>query len=137
MISSHRIRLGLLLTASASCLSFAQAYAQTKPAAEAAASDNALEAIVVTAQRRSENLQDVPVAITSVSGKALEASNFQSVTDLQYVVPGVQFDATNGAAFQIRGVGSTSFDYSNEKSVSPVVDDVVMDAQRDNGLTGL
>jgi iron complex outermembrane receptor protein len=137
MISSHRIRLGLLLTASASCLSFAQAYAQATAAPEANASDNALEAIVVTAQRRSENLQDVPVAITSVSGKALEASNFQSVTDLQYVVPGVQFDATNGAAFQIRGVGSTSFDYSNEKSVSLVVDDVVMDAQRDNGLTGL
>ncbi|WP_303545617.1 TonB-dependent receptor [Sphingomonas natans] len=91
----------------------------------------------MTAQRRNESLQDVPVSVTSISGKALENSNFQSITDLQYIVPGVQFDPTNGAAFQIRGVGSTSFDYSNEKSVSLVVDDVVMDAQRDTGLTGL
>jgi iron complex outermembrane receptor protein len=136
MTSTRRFRFGLLLTAGVSSLMFTQAYAQA-PSTDATHPTEALEAIVVTAQRRSENLQDVPVAITSVSGKALEASSFQSVTDLQYVVPGVQFDQTNGAAFQIRGVGSTSFDYSNEKSVSLVVDDVVMDAQRDNGLTGL
>lgn len=117
---------------------FAQAYAQVAatPAEHAARADE-VEVVVVTAQRRSENLQEVPVAITSVSGKALEGSNFQAVTDLQYVVPGVQFDPTNGAAFQVRGVGSTSFDFSNEKSVSLVVDDVVMDGQRDNGMTGL
>ncbi len=134
MLSMRRARLGLLLTASASLLPLAQAYAQ---AALAAAPSTELEAVVVTAQRRSESLQDVPIAITSVSGKTLENSGFQAVTDLQYVVPGVQFDPTNGAAFQVRGVGSTSFDFSNEKSVSLVVDDVVMDGQRDNGLTGL
>ncbi|WP_164128219.1 TonB-dependent receptor plug domain-containing protein, partial [Stenotrophomonas maltophilia] len=67
----------------------------------------------------------------------LEDSGFTSLTDLQYVVPGVQYDPTQGAAFQIRGVGSTSFDFSNAKSVNVVVDDVVMDAQRDNGLIGL
>lgn len=137
MISTRQLHLGLALVASASALPFAQAYAQAASPTPAAAESAELEPIVVTAQRRSENLQDVPVAITSITGKALENSNFQSVTDLQYVVPGVQFDMTNGAAFQIRGVGSTSFDYSNEKSVSLVVDDVVMDAQRDNGLTGL
>ena len=74
----------------------AQAYAQEAtpvPDAEPA-SDGRLETIVVTARRRSEGLQDVPVSITSVSGKALENSNYRSVTDLQYVVPGVQFDAT-------------------------------------------
>lgn len=135
MISTHNLRFGLSLLASASLAPFAQAYAEAAPTAPTQGVE--LEAVVVTAQRRSENLQQVPVAITSVSGKALEASNFQAVTDLQYVVPGVQFDPTNGAAFQIRGVGSTSFDFSNEKSVSLVVDDVVMDGQRDNGMTGL
>ncbi|WP_426258899.1 TonB-dependent receptor [Sphingomonas sp. DC1600-2] len=141
MISVRRLHHLLLLGTVATGTPFAQAYAQQaapSPAPETqAAPDEGLATIVVTAQRRSESLQDVPVSITSVSGKALENSNFRSVTDLQYVVPGVQFDATNGAAFQIRGVGSTSFDYSNEKSVSLVVDDVVMDAQRDTGLTGL
>ncbi|MBB6251214.1 TonB-dependent receptor [Nitrospirillum iridis] len=96
-----------------------------------------LDEIVVTAQRREESLQEVPISITSLSGKALEESGYQSVTDLQYMVPGLQYDPTQGAAFQIRGVGSESFDFSNEKSVSIVVDDVVMDGQRDNGMTGL
>ena len=137
MISKKRFRVGLLLTASLSGLTFAQAYAQTSTPAEMTHASDALEPIVVTAQRRSESLQDVPVSVASVSGKALENASFQSVTDIQYLVPGVQFDPTNGAAFQIRGVGSTSFDYSNEKSVSLVVDDVVMDGQRDSGLTGL
>lgn len=137
MFSTHRIRLGLLLSASVSMLTFAQAYARAEPATPEATTTDALEAIVVTAQRRSESLQDVPIAITSVSGKTLENSGFQAITDLQYMVPGVQFDPKNGAAFQIRGVGSTSFDFSNEKSVSLVLDDVVMDAQRENGMTGL
>jgi iron complex outermembrane receptor protein len=141
MFSSKRLRAILLASATISSAPFAQAYAQDVPPAPAPkaapAPEGGLEEIVVTAQRRDESLQNVPVSVTSISGKALENSNFRSVTDLQYVVPGVQFDATNGAAFQIRGVGSTSFDYSNEKSVSLVVDDVVMDGQRDNGLTGL
>lgn len=96
-----------------------------------------LAPVIVTAQRRSENLQTVPIAVTAVSGKALEDSGYQSITDLQYLVPGLQYDPTKGAAFQIRGVGSQSFDFSNAKSVSVVVDDVVMDAQRANGLIGL
>lgn len=106
--------------------------------AQAATADNGgVEQIVVTAQRRSENAQTVPIAIKTLSGQALEDSSWQSLTDLQYIVPGVQYDPTTGSAFQIRGVGSTSFDFSNEKSVNVVVDDVVMDAQRDNGLIGL
>jgi iron complex outermembrane receptor protein len=138
MISTCRLRAALLLGAAATAAPFAQAYAQERsPAAAEVTADDQLDMIVVTAQRRKESLQDVPIAVTSVSGKALDNSGFQSVTDLQYLVPGVQFDPTNGAAFQVRGVGSTSFDYSNEKSVSLVVDDVVMDGQRDNGLTGL
>ena len=140
MISNHRLRASLLLGTLLSSLPIVHAYATEAarpPEATSPDRDTALDPIIVTAQRRSESLQEVPVSITSITGKALENSNFRSVTDLQYVVPGVQFDPTNGSAFQVRGVGSTSFDYSNEKSVSLVVDDVVMDAQRDNGLTGL
>jgi iron complex outermembrane receptor protein len=102
-----------------------------------AAESEALETIIVTAQYRRENQQQVPISINSVSGKTIEDSGYQSITDLQYLVPGVQFDPTGGANFLIRGVGLTSYDFSFEKSVSVVVDDVVMDAQRDNGLIGL
>jgi iron complex outermembrane receptor protein len=141
MFTPKYLRTALLAGVALSGLSFAQVLAEVASDATsapvAAASDDALEPIVVTAQRRTERLQDVPISITSVSAKTLEQSNFRSVTDLQYLVPGVQFETTNGTAFNIRGVGSTSWDFSNEKSVSLVVDDVVMDAQRDNGLTGL
>ncbi len=106
-------------------------------AQEPTASDEALPEIVVTAERRSESSQKVPLAIQSISGDTLAKTGYTSVTDLQYTMPGVQYDPTQGAAFQIRGVGSTSFDFSNAKSVSVVVDDVVMDGQRANGLTGL
>ena len=105
----------------------------------AAAADDAttLAPVIITAQHRDESVQLVPIAVTVVTGKTIEDSGFQNLTDLQFLVPGVQYDPTQGAAFQIRGVGSTSFDFSNEKSVNVVVDDVVMDAQRENGLTGL
>ncbi|WP_336966822.1 TonB-dependent receptor [Sphingobium aquiterrae] len=106
-------------------------------AQEAADDSDGLTEIVVTAERRAESSQKVPLAIQSVGGEALANTGYTSVTDLQYVVPGLQYDPTQGAAFQIRGVGSTSFDFSNAKSVSVVVDDVVMDGQRANGLTGL
>jgi iron complex outermembrane receptor protein len=106
-------------------------------AQESAEAGEALPEIVVTAERRSESSQKVPLAIQSISGDTLAKTGYTSVTDLQYTMPGVQYDPTQGAAFQIRGVGSTSFDFSNAKSVSVVVDDVVMDGQRANGLTGL
>jgi iron complex outermembrane receptor protein len=100
-------------------------------------SGDGLETVEVTAQYRKEDQQSVPISITTVSGKTLENSGYQSITDLQYLVPGVQYDPTQGANFLIRGVGLQSYDFSFEKSVSVVVDDVVMDAQRDNGLIGL
>ncbi|WP_310889132.1 TonB-dependent receptor [Gluconacetobacter dulcium] len=97
----------------------------------------ALETVTVTAQRRSENNQSVPISILHLDGKAIANAGYTALTDLQYLAPGVQYDPTQGAAFQIRGVGSTSFDFSNAKSVSVVVDDVVMDAQRANGMVGM
>ncbi len=122
-----------------------QAYAQSAPqtaeplgqAANAGADDEGLTDIVVTAQRRLEKAQSVPISITSVTGEQFAKTGYIGLTDLQYVVPGVQYNPTQGAAFQIRGVGSSSFDLSNAKSVNVVVDDVVMDNQRDNGLIGL
>lgn len=96
-----------------------------------------LDDIVVTAQRRTESSQVVPVSIQTISGEAIAKAGYTDVTDLQYMAPGVQYDPTQGAAFQIRGVGTTSFDFSNAKSVSVVVDDVVMDGQRANGLIGI
>lgn len=119
-------------------LSPALALAQAATAETAAgASQDELGEVVVTAQRRSENAQQVPVAVQTITPEAIAKAGYTSVTDLQYLTPGLQYDPTQGAAFQIRGVGTTSFDFSNAKSVNVVVDDVVMDGQRANGMTGL
>jgi iron complex outermembrane receptor protein len=107
------------------------------PASTGADGQPVLDQILVTAERRKEKMQNVPISIISLSGDALQNSGYQSLTNLQYTTPGLTYDPTQGAAFQIRGVGSTSFDFSNAKSVNVVVDDVVMDAQRDLGITGL
>ncbi|MGU3314165.1 TonB-dependent receptor [Sphingomonas sp. M6A6_1c] len=131
----------LLLTSAVAEQAFAQAAPQTSESAPAPAQStdegDSLADIVVTAQRRPEKAQSVPISITSVSGEQFQKTGYIGLTDLQYVVPGVQYNPTQGAAFQIRGVGSSSFDLSNAKSVNVVVDDIVMDNQRDNGLIGL
>lgn len=106
-------------------------------AASDATGNSGLQEIVVTAQRRSENSQSVPVSIVSIGGEDIAKAGYTDFTDLQFLAPGLQYDPTQGAAFQIRGVGTTSFDFSNAKSVSVVVDDVVMDGQRANGLIGM
>lgn len=140
--SVHLFQISHLAAAFVCAFSVPQAIAQTHSIqpAEAVAEDEQrgeLAEVVVTAQRRSENGQHVPVAVQSITGEAIRDAGYKSVTDLQYLAPGLQYDPTQGAAFQIRGVGTTSFDFSNAKSVNVVVDDVVMDGQRANGLIGL
>jgi iron complex outermembrane receptor protein len=90
--------------------------------------------IIVTGTRRAERLQDVAVAITAVSGEALAKSGYTSASDLQYVVPSLTFNNSQGAGFSIRGFGSQSFDYNLEKSVSVVLDDVVQGLPRSIGF---
>ena len=63
--------------------------------------------IVVTAQRQSERLQDVPIAVSAFSTEALEAQQIKTPSDLQLTLPNVTFTKTNftGASFTIRGIG--------------------------------
>ena len=88
-----------------------------------AATDGSLEEIVVTAEKRSENLQDVPIAISTVSGYALGQAGATSITALADMTPGLQMETPQGSvAPRIRGVGS---DLPNvENSVAMYVDGV-------------
>jgi len=63
--------------------------------------------IVVTAQRRSQSLQKVPIAVTAFSSEALEKQQIRSASDLQLTLPNVSFTKTNFAdsSFTIRGIG--------------------------------
>ncbi|NIJ39474.1 outer membrane receptor protein involved in Fe transport [Sphingopyxis panaciterrae] len=63
--------------------------------------------IVVTAQRQSERLQDVPIAVSAFSAEALEAQQIENSSDLQLTLPNITFTKTNftSSSFTIRGIG--------------------------------
>jgi iron complex outermembrane receptor protein len=83
------------------------AFAQQAPAA-APASD-ALEEVVVTAERTENNIQTTPIAITAISGDQLKDMQISTVTDLQKSVPNVQvLDAGPYQSINIRGIGNTA-----------------------------
>jgi iron complex outermembrane receptor protein len=81
------------------------------PAAEAAApaagAPNAIEEVVVTAQKVKSNLQKTPIAITALSGATLEQGHIQAPKDLDSIVPGLVVNTTpsNPLAISIRGAG--------------------------------
>ncbi len=114
----------LLASASATALAM-PAFAQEAQAAD----DSVSQAdIVVTATRRSERLQDVPIAVSAVSGDQLAESGFKTLQDIQYQFSGVQFGTSpNDAGFRLRGVGTAGgFSSASEQNVGTVVDNVVI-----------
>jgi iron complex outermembrane recepter protein len=91
-----------------------------------------LEDIVVTAQRRIENLQDVPVSVAAISGDKLSAiqSGGVDVRGLSARVPSLLVESSFGRTFPrfyIRGLGNTDFDLNASQPVSLVYDDVVLE----------
>ena len=92
----------------------------------AAAEDAAIEEVIVTAQRAAESIQDVPIAVTALSGAMLEDRQIVSTTDLQLNAPNVSFTATNfgGSSFSIRGIGRLVIAASGENGVSTHVNDI-------------
>ncbi len=81
--------------------------------------------IIVTAQKRQANLQDVPVAVQSVSASQLENAGVKNVSQLQHISPGFVANDTQGQLLPyIRGIGSTSFGNGVYSSVAIYSDDV-------------
>lgn len=86
-----------------------------------------LEVITVTAQKRTQNLQQVPVAVTAVSGEQMAKSVIKDLYDLQTNVPGLaafQNQSATNSSFSIRGVGTSSQNFGLESSVGLYVDGV-------------
>lgn len=84
--------------------------------------------IVVTAQRRAERLQDVPLAVSAISAQQMTSGGFQKLSDLQYQVSGLQFGSSpNDAGYRLRGVGTAGgFASASEQNVGTVVDNVII-----------
>jgi iron complex outermembrane receptor protein len=84
-----------------------------------------IEEVVVTAQKREQNLQDVPITMQALSEGALKQAGAHSTDDLSVVAPGLTSTRVSGAAtFFIRGVGTNNAAAGNEGSVAMYVDGV-------------
>jgi len=96
-------------------------------AVQAGAQSLVLEEIVVTAQKRTESLQDVPVAVTAISGEKITSAGIQGLEDLTAYVPNVSMFTQPGggspSAIYIRGIGSGN-NVAFEQSVGMFVDGV-------------
>jgi iron complex outermembrane recepter protein len=97
-------------------------------------SSDSLDEIVVTAQRRAERLQDVPEAITALSGDLLNQMRLQGTADLAAYVPSLSFDVLGPGetTLAIRGLGTS---YGLEPAVSLYINETPLDIRTD-GFAG-
>ncbi len=102
------------------------AHAQTAPAGiSAGPKPGEVSEVVVTAQRRAERIQDVPITVEAVSSETLKSTGIENVKDLSMVVPGLQIgDAVGFATPHLRGVGSTTLAPGVETPIAIYVDGV-------------
>lgn len=113
-------------------ISTAQAAATVaEPAAPAAATDDALVGIadiVVTAQRRAERVQDIPIALSAFSGDQIARAGVASIDSIAPRIPSFYFGSFGATRPQlyIRGIGTRSFDPGSESSVGVFEDEVYL-----------
>ncbi|WP_144097535.1 TonB-dependent receptor [Croceicoccus sediminis] len=125
-----KVRLSLLCGAAALTVLAQPVAAQTadEPQADTTASEPApsmMGDIIVTAQRREQRLQDVPITISAIGGSTLENTGVSGTSQLQSVVPNLVVNRSVGTASPfLRGIGTASADIAAESSVAIYVDGV-------------
>jgi iron complex outermembrane receptor protein len=121
---------GRSLLAAASLAAIATpAFAQTNPPA-ADENDGGVEEIIVTAQKREQNLQDVPVAITAFSANTISRLGLSSSEDLAGFTPNLNYQPAGGigSSIGIRGIQDQNFTFNQVGSVAMVVDEVALNS---------
>ncbi len=124
------VRSAMLSTISIASLSVGHvAYAQDETAAETPAEEETFEedAIIVTATKREQTLQDVPVAVSVTTADAIERAQVRDLKDLQTLVPSLRVSQLQSSAstdFIIRGFGNGSNNVGIEGSVGVFIDGV-------------
>ncbi|WP_007687867.1 hypothetical protein [Sphingobium indicum] len=106
--SSRRIAGAASLLMASTAALCSPAFAQQSAAADQSATPvNQIEDIVVTAQKRSENVQKVPIAISALGGEALTNRGFDSLSTLTKLAPSIQLSNFGPIAFvTLRGIGN-------------------------------
>ena len=128
VVRPHRLAFAI-----AALLPFGTAFAQDAATTTAEKEAATLDTVEVTAQRKVENIQDVPVSISSVSAEKLDVlgSGGNDVRFLSGRVPSLNIESSYGRAFPrfyIRGLGNTDFDLNASQPVSLIYDEVVQES---------
>ena len=124
MLTTHRTRDLKLKTGWLCVLSAALLVPMRVPASEP---DTVLEEVVVTAQKHSQDVQDVGVAITAMSGEDMQALRIQQPLNLSTIAPSLStMNATTDSTplFLIRGIGLDDFNMNNSSGVGTYLDEV-------------
>ena len=137
MTFTHRqfaVRLAGSSALTLAALAFAQPAIAQDTATDAGASndDGQLPTIIITANRREENLQDVPISAGTLDSSRVTTifSTGADTTALAGQVPGLNVESSNGRVaprFYIRGLGNTDFDLAASQPVSVIMDDIVLE----------
>jgi iron complex outermembrane recepter protein len=131
---ARRVRFALIAPVlAAAALPAAMAQSVSPPAAAASAAPGTLQTVTVTAERRAENIRDVPSSVSTLSGEKLDvlASGGQDIRLLSGRVPSLNIESSFGRAFPriyIRGYGNPDFRANASQPVSLVYDDVVLES---------
>jgi iron complex outermembrane receptor protein len=85
-----------------------------------------LEEVVVTAQKREQNLQDVGISVTAISGDQMRALNLDNTQEISQQIPGLQMQTFTPALtiFNLRGISQNNFQDNLEAPIAVYVDDV-------------
>ena len=97
-------------------------------AVSAQVSSALIEEVVVTAQKREESVQDVPIAISAMSQNQLDALNVKNTDDLLKAFPNlsVKPGGASNTGFSIRGVGTDNFHVTAQQAVGQYLDEVTL-----------
>lgn len=88
-----------------------------------------LEELIVTARKREQNLQDVPMGVSLLSGKAISEAQIKNAGELATLLPTLNVQSSSGpstSSFNIRGIGTQTFSPGVDPSVSAMLDGVVL-----------
>jgi iron complex outermembrane recepter protein len=130
VIRSVSLRHRLMVSTSVAMLGAGTAWAQVAP--KPTETDSGLDTIVVTAQRQSQSVQDVPIAVSAFGAEQLQKSGIEGAADIQFALPNVTFTKSNftSQSFQIRGVGSNAVGATSEGSTGIHINDVPVGSAR-------
>jgi iron complex outermembrane receptor protein len=115
-----------------------EADAQTGPAPPSPATSNMVAEVIVTAQKRSENLQKTPIAITAVTADQIQQEEISGPAKLQFISPSMTYGQNSNYSYvTLRGVGTDLVFLSGEASVATYIDGAYTGDLISSGLPNL